>query len=111
MINFLHDQNSDTLNFNTLLKVNPARQKMLKEQGFIKVLSNILENLFPNKEALGLLKILHDEHPRKEIKEKNTFITRQTIWQEFQTTYMIENIQGSKYFHLELSAEVCIFTQ
>ena len=90
ILNFSHDHSTDITSLNMSTKADPSRQKMLKEQGFIKLLAELLDNCFPTKESLSQLKLLQSNGLEDQSKDKTKLISRKTIWQEFQSSYLVD---------------------
>ena len=95
LLHFLHDENSDSINLNLLNHAIYSRQKILKEQGFIKRFVDILDACFPTVESLRRLRILEESGIKKR-GPKLFKVGRRTLWQDFQAKYEIENIRGGK---------------
>ena len=95
LLHFLHDEGSDSTNLNLQSHAIFSRQKILKEQGFIRRFVEILDACFPNAESLRRLKLLEESGIRKK-GNRASKVGRRTLWQDFLAKYEIENIRGGK---------------
>ena len=94
IITFLNDVQSDTASLSLSLKTNNARQKMLKEQGFIKLLADILAECFPDQESLDRVKKMNGGTKKRQVASINA--GRNTLWQDLQENYNMNNVRGGK---------------
>lgn len=91
IISFVYESNAESFSVGAPSKANESRQKMLKEQGFVKILAILLDGCFPDQKSLENLQILHDDEvARKNQPKGNKQISKRSIWKEFQNTYMVD---------------------